>query len=161
MMYDSIVDDTDGKAASPRWTKGVYPGLAYIEEAIKSGEMFAAFDDGVPVGAVIMNHRMAPGYEEAEWKLDAARDEIAVIHTLGVSPAAQHRGIASRLAEKVAEEAGRGGMKAVRLDVIDGNYPSVRLFEKLGYINHGDHVLKYDGMDGVPFTLMELVLDVH
>ena len=110
MMYDSIVDDTDGKAASPRWTKGVYPGLAYIEEAIKSGEMFAAFDDGVPVGAVIMNHRMAPGYEEAEWKLDAARDEIAVIHTLGVSPAAQHRGIASRLAEKVAEEAGRGGM---------------------------------------------------
>ena len=48
MMYDAIVDDTEGRTeASPKWTKGVYPGLEYIKGAIERGEMFAAFDDGI------------------------------------------------------------------------------------------------------------------
>lgn len=157
MMYDAIVDDTEGRTeASPKWTKGVYPGLEYINGAIERGEMFAAFDDGIVAGAVIRNGRMAPGYEDVEWSVEAGADEVFVIHTLGVSPHHQHRGIASLLTERVARDALESGRKAVRLDVIDGNYPSVKLFEKLGFINHGQHILRYDGMDGVPFTLMEL-----
>ena len=157
-MYDGIIDDTAGKTESPRWTKGVYPDLPYIIGAIERGEMIAAFDAGVPVGAVVRNHVMAPGYERAGWKAEVSSSEVYVVHTLGIDPDHQHLGIASMLMEAVIDEARQDGMKAVRCDIIDGNAPSIKLFEKLGFINHGESILDYDGMDGVPFTLMEYIL---
>ena len=120
--------------------------------------MIAAFDAGVPVGAVVRNHVMAPGYERAGWKAEVSSSEVYVVHTLGIDPEHQHLGIASMLMEAVIDEARQDGMKAVRCDIIDGNAPSIKLFEKLGFINHGESILDYDGMDGVPFTLMEYIL---
>lgn len=161
-MYNAIIDDTEGKSESPRWTKGVYPDRDYIAGAAGRGEIYAAFEDGRPVGALVRNHVMAPGYERVAWDADAAPEKVYVIHTLGVSPDCQHRGIASMLSERLIEDAGKEGIESIRLDVIDGNTPSVRLYEKLGFRNHGPAVLDYGSVeDGVAFTLMELVLGVH
>ena len=158
-MYEAIIDDTEGKAATPRWEKGVYPNLRYIEQAIANGELIVALDGGKPVGGVIRNHEAAAGYERVKWGVEASRSEVYVIHTLGVSPDFQHKGVASKLAEAVEEDAREHGVKAIRLDVIDGNYPSVMLFEKLGYENLGRHILDYPSQHNVGFTLMELVLN--
>ena len=161
-MYNAIIDDTDGKSESPRWTKGVYPDRDYIAGAASRGEMYAAFENGIPVGALVRNHVMAPGYERVEWDSDSSPEKVYVIHTLGVSPACQHRGIASMLSKRLIEDARKEGIGSIRLDVIDGNIPSIRLYEKLGFRNHGRMVLDYGSVDdGVAFTLMELVLGVH
>ncbi|MBO8435502.1 MAG: GNAT family N-acetyltransferase [Spirochaetes bacterium] len=160
-MYNRIIDDTDGKVPSPKWTKGVYPDYNCVFEAIKKGEMYVALSDGIVAGALIRNHKMAPGYDEIEWDVKAPDEEIFVIHTMGVSPDFQHKGIASKLAEAVAEEGRRSGIKAIRLDVIDENYPPMKLFEKCGYKNHGQHILRYYGMTNTSFTLMELKLCVN
>ncbi len=160
-MYEAIIDDTEGKAATPRWEKGVYPNLRYIEQAIANGELIVALDGGKPVGGVIRNHEAAAGYERVKWGVKASRSEVYVIHTLGIRPDHQHMNIATELAKRVAEDAKADGMKAIRLDVIDGNYPSVKLFEKLGYANYGRYVLDYPSQHGVGFTIMEFVLSVH
>ena len=160
-MYEAIIDDTEGKAATPRWEKGVYPNLRYIEQAIANGELIVALDGGKPVGGVIRNHEAAAGYERVKWGVEASRSEVYVIHTLGIRPDHQHMNIATELAKRVAEDAKADGMKAIRLDVIDGNYPSVKLFEKLGYANYGRYVLDYPSQHGVGFTIMEFVLSVH
>ena len=158
-MYERIIDDTEGKAETPRWERGIYPDYRYIEQAIASGDMIAAFSGVLPAGAIIRNHKMAPGYENVEWGIAVPAEEVYVIHTLGVSPDFQHKGVASKLAEAVEEDARKHGVKAIRLDVIDGNYPSVMLFEKLGYKNLGRHILDYPSQHNVGFTLMELVLN--
>ena len=160
-MYNAIIDDTEGKEATPRWERDIYPNLSYIREAIDNKELIVAFEDGIPVGGIIRNHEMASGDEKVKWGIKADAGEIYTIHTLGVRPDHQHMNIASKLAERVAEDAKDDGMKAIRLDVIDGNYPSVKLFEKLGYSNLGRYVLDYPSQHGVGFTLMELVLSVH
>ena len=160
-MYNKIIDDTEGKEASPRWTKGVYPDQACVSGAIEREEMYVAMVDGKPAGALIRNHVMAPGYEEIEWSLDIPAEEVFVIHTLGISPDFQHQSIASGLISAVVDEGRKTGVKAIRIDVIEGNYPAVRLFGKNGFSNHGKHVLHYDGMAETEFTLMELVLSVH
>ena len=157
-MYDEIIDDTDGKECSPRWTKGVYPERTYFRDVIKRREFIIALDGDCIVGGVVFNHKCAPGYEYAPWAVEAAPDEVYTIHTLGVRPGYQHRGIASLLSEAVIEEAGKRGAKAVRLDVIEGNTPSILLYEKLGFINHGKHPLQYDSVSVTEFTLMEKVL---
>lgn len=157
-MYDEIIDDTEGKAESPKWTKGIYPEREYLCNAIRNRELIIALDGDDIAGGIIFNHKCAPGYEDAPWAVEAAPDEVYTIHTLGVRPGYQHRGIASLLSEAVIEEAGKRGAKAVRLDVIEGNTPSILLYEKLGFINHGKHPLQYDSVSVTEFTLMEKVL---
>ena len=157
-MYEDIIDSTDGRSESPRWTKGIYPDRSYLEGAAERGELFLAFIDGRAAGGVVFNHKQASGYENVGWSVDASPCEVCTIHTLGVHPDFQHRKIATLLSRRVIEEAEREGMKAVRLDVIEGNTPSVKLYESMGFTNHGDHILRYEGMDDIPFTMMELVL---
>lgn len=157
-MYDEIIDDTDGKECSPRWTKGVYPERIYFRDVVKRRELIIALDGDCVVGGVVFNHKCAPGYENVPWAVDADSEHSYTIHTLGVHPSHQHKGIATHLADAVIEEARKNGAKAVRLDVIDGNTPSILLFEKLGFINHGKQPLQYDSVGDVAFTLMEKVL---
>ena len=38
-MYDEIIDDTEGKAESPKWTKGIYPEREYLCNAIRNREL--------------------------------------------------------------------------------------------------------------------------
>ncbi len=157
-MYDEIIDSTEGKECSPLWTKGVYPNRDYFRGTIERGELYLAFCDGCIAGGVVRNHRQADGYGDVPWDAAASPAEVYTIHTLGVHPAFQHRNIATEISRRVIDDARKDGMKAIRLDVIDGNYPSVLLYRRMGFTDHGQHILHYEGMDDIPFTMMELVL---
>ena len=158
-MYDRIIDQQEACPTSPKWTKGVYPTEKSIGEEVRKGEVIAAFSGDTPVGAVIRNHIKATGYDECPWQVEAEAEEVFFIHTLGIDPDWQKRGVGRKLVEAVENDGRAHGMKAVRLDVILQNEPSKLLFLSMGYELHGVFTLYYDSVEPQPFMLFEKVLE--
>ncbi|MBN1680797.1 MAG: GNAT family N-acetyltransferase [Anaerolineae bacterium] len=73
------------------------------------------------------------------------------IGNVSVLPDYRRRGIARQLAEKSVEYARQRGAKAITLDVIAGNEPAYRLYEKLGFEHFAGNVqMRYELKDGQP-----------
>ena len=158
ILYDRIIDQQEHCPTSPKWTKGVYPTEKSIGEEVRKGEVLLAEENGRIVGAIIRNHVKAPGYDDVPWQIGASDDEVFFIHTLGIDPECQKKGIGSALVKAVEAEGKSAGMKAVRLDVILQNIPSKMLCLSLGYVFHGTFILHYDSVEPQPFMLFEKVL---
>lgn len=158
VLYDMIIDQQEDCPTSPKWTKGVYPTEATVGEEVRKGEVLIALDGERIAGSVIRNHIKAPGYENVPWKIEAADDEVFFIHTLGIHPDMQKKGVGRKLVEAVEEDGRRHGMKAVRLDVILQNAPSKALFIASGYDYLGTYTLTYDSVEPQPFMIFEKVL---
>ena len=157
-LYDLIIDQQENMPTSPKWTKGVYPTEAAIGEEVRKGEVIVALMDNRIVGSVIRNHIKAPGYEKAPWGVEAPDDRVFFIHTLGIHPDYQKRGVGRKLVAAVEDDGRACGMKAVRLDVILQNTPSKALFMASGYNYLGTFTLIYDSVEPQPFMLFEKVL---
>lgn len=157
-LYDLIIDQQENMPTSPKWTKGVYPTEATIGEEVMKGEVIIALIDSKIVGSVIRNHIKAPGYEKAPWGVEAPDDRVFFIHTLGIHPDYQKRGVGRKLVAAVEDDGRACGMKAVRLDVILQNTPSKALFMASGYNYLGTFTLIYDSVEPQPFMLFEKVL---
>lgn len=158
ILYDMIIDQQEFCPTSPKWTKGVYPTEATVGAEVGKGEVIIALDGDRIVGSIIRNHVKAPGYETAPWKADAADDEVFFIHTLGIHPDYQKKGVGRKLVAAVEDDGRENGMKAVRLDVILQNAPSKALFLASGYDYLGTFTLFYDSVEPQPFMLFEKVL---
>jgi GNAT superfamily N-acetyltransferase len=73
--------------------------------------------DGVPVGLANLG----------------VRGERAWIGGIGVTPFARRRGVGEQLMRAVLDEARGRGARTVLLEVLEGNDPARRLYEKLGF----------------------------
>ena len=132
-FYHELIDMMEGSEFHPRWEKFVYPSDDFIRSSIERGELYVGLLSGEIVGAMAVNGEGAEGYEGAPWGVNAARGEFSVIHALGVLPSHHGRGFARGLVA-TAKDVARGlGHKALRLDVLDGNLPAVKLYESEGF----------------------------
>lgn len=87
-----------------------------------------------------------------------ASDESEVL-TLGVTPAARRRGIASMLVQDAAEHAARMGASAMFLEVNCSNSPGIALYKRLGFAEVGRRKAYYT--DGAGQSHDALVLRVE
>lgn len=103
---------------------------------------------GVVVGqvsrAVVTGDRAADAWLAAT---GCAREEVAVVKRLFVSPAATHRGVGRRLLETVVSDAHREGLWPV-LDVDERSDRAKALYESAGFERIGTVELPWSG-DGV------------
>ena len=91
---------------------------------------------------------------------DALRSEFMVIHMLGVHNDFAGRGVAKEMVRFAIETAKAAGMKAIRLDVLEGNVPAERLYASLGFIYVDTIKLFYEDTGRVDFKLFELDLSL-
>lgn len=149
-LYDELTDSLAAGRNWPGWKKGIYPAWEDAEAAIQAGTLYLAVDaSGRLAGSVNLSHQCEPGYETIAWQIDASCNELLVVHTLAVHPAFARRGVGRALME-FAEQLGRSrGIKALRLDVTDGNDPAIRLYERCGFVPLGrfDQGLGAQGLD--------------
>jgi len=77
---------------------------------------------------------------------------------LGVAPAFAGQGIAKKMAKSVIELGKKTHMKVIRLDVLEGNIPAQKVYERLGfnYINTIQMYYEDTGLTG--YMLYEYVL---
>ncbi|MDR2866896.1 MAG: GNAT family N-acetyltransferase [Methanomassiliicoccaceae archaeon] len=157
-FYHHLTDGMRSAEYDAGWIKGVYPTEKLIRDSISENELFIAVSDDGVVGAMILNHDHADGYEDTRWKTDAKRNEVMVIHALGISQACQRRGIAKQMVAYAIDLSRREGMKAVRLDVLGMNLPAQRLYSALGFSYIGTMKLFYENTGSTDFMLYEIVL---
>ncbi len=157
-FYHELIDMMESSEFHPRWEKSVYPSDDFIRSSIERGELYVGLLSGEIIGAMAVNGEGAEGYEGAPWGVNAARGEFSVIHALGVLPSHHGRGFARGLVA-TAEDIARGlGHKALRLDVLDGNLPALKLYESEGFRFVSRVKLFYEDTGLTDFLLYEYAL---
>lgn len=73
---------------------------------------------------------------------DATDPALVHLMAMWVHPELRRSGAAAALVKAVLDWAEERGAKSVRLDVIDGNEPATKLYEKCGFSATGDFTLR-------------------
>lgn len=157
-LYDDMIVEMPKFGTAVGWIMEVYPTTPMLKEQIELGNVYAAVDGDTFAGAMIVNTDYNEGYEKVTWPVEAKPGEFASLHLLGVMPQYHHQGIATALTNKAIEVSKEHGLKAVRLDVIEGNNPARKLYEKCGFKHVQDLELYYDDCGLVLFYLYEYKL---
>lgn len=132
-FYYSLIDAMRDAKYGPGWKKDIYPSRALLERSIEHGQLYIAWIDGQIAGCMIVNHEYNDGYKHITWSIEAADSELLVIHALGVHPMFSRRGIAGKMVREVFETARQNNIKAIRLDVLEGNIPAEKTYLKMGF----------------------------
>lgn len=146
-----------GKAA-----KGAEREDAASEAAMSgAGVSSAAAVDGkgaVIASAMVVNHEGAPGYAAVPWGVDAAPEQVGVLHVVATLPAYHGRGFARQLLHGGIEIARGDGLVALRLDTFPHNIRGRGLYESCGFTDHGLWTVHYPALGDIQVAMYELLL---
>lgn len=133
-IYEAILAQEDTRPHSyTNWQRGKYPTLDTARQALETDTLWVFEEGGQICAAFILNSVQLPEYSQIPWQFPAERDQVAVIHTLVVSPRRSGQGIARKLVSFCESEARRQGKTVMRLDTYEGNLPANTMYPRLGY----------------------------
>ena len=143
----------------PEGNKGGFPSGSMIMHAIEQHEQFVGIEDGTIAAAYIIDHECDPAYDQVDWTVDAARDEVSILHALRVLPEFGGRGFAKQLVDHAIKTAKERGQRAIRLDCIEGNDIPQNMYRSFGFQYVETVSITYPDI-GVPrdFLVYELAL---
>ena len=107
---------------------------------------------------MVLNQKCNPEYYEAAWPTILKPTEFMVIHMLGVHNDFAGQGLAKEMVRFAIATAKSAGMKAIRLDVLEGNTAAERLYEGCGFRRMTSLPMYYEDTGWANFILYELVL---
>lgn len=157
-FYHSLIDAMAGSTVYVGWQKDIYPAPDFLAESIIKNELYIVLEGNEIVGAMVFNHDYNEGYNQFQWQTEADDSEVMVIHALGVHPYHAGKGYAKALVQKAIDVAKGRGMKAIRLDVLDGNVPAMNLYTGFGFQYMATLQMFYEDTGWTDFKLYELVL---
>lgn len=157
-FYWELIDQIKDLDYVPGWEKGVYPADAFLKDSLNKGELYILKQDQRIVAAVVCNYQCNEGYLGTQWKTDATDEEVLVIHALGVLPECHHQGLAKRMVREAIRIARENHLRAIRLDVLDGNLPALKLYEGFGFEYRRKVRMFYEDTGWTDFLLYELVM---
>ena len=99
-------------------------------------------------------------YHCINWSIDAADDEVAVIHILCVNPDYQQQGIGKRMIQESIAIAKKEMKKAIRLDALESNTPAHRLYQSLGFEYRGKQHLYAENTGWTNFLFFEYTAEL-
>lgn len=132
-IYDAILDREEAGPVYTNWQRGKYPTTDTARQALEAGTLYVGQEDGFLWGVVNLNGIQLPEYDAIPWAIPAEREQVAVIHTLCIHPAASGQGRAKQMVTFCEEEARRQGKTVMRLDTWEGNLPANRMYPALDY----------------------------
>lgn len=132
-FYHEMTDWLETAPYGPGWKKDIYPSPEELTDALENGELWVCEENGEYIASMILNSHSQEEYARVEWGVDAKGDEVLLIHALGVKPEYHGKGVSRKMVEFAIERARKGGYKAMRLDVLDGNLPAERLYPKFNF----------------------------
>lgn len=157
-FYHSVIDALQGAEYNLGWIKDVYPSRELLKGAVENGELYLGEIDGKTVSAMIVNSEFNDGYKDVKWETELGSNELLVIHALTSHPDHSGKGIATKMVQKAIELGKSAKAKAIRLDVLSGNYPAERLYRKLGFKYVDTVRMFYENTGLTDFLLFEYTL---
>ncbi|HJB09996.1 MAG TPA: GNAT family N-acetyltransferase [Candidatus Brachybacterium merdavium] len=157
--YRRIIHHLAETVDFPHWHTEDHPTPDEVAAWIAADSLYLALDaDQEVAGVVALDHQAVEGYRHADWAIDAAPEEVLVVHALGVAPDRLGRGVARFLVEAAIQLAREKGCRTVRLDAYVENVPARSLYTRCGFTDLGCHTVHYEGTDLSQFHLFEYVL---
>ena len=157
-FYYQLIDEMQGLDYAPKWQKGVYPSDELISNAIHNQELYMIKNDNTCVAAMIMNHECNDGYSKVAWNVNGAKNEVNIIHALGILPAFQGQGLAQFMVKEAIQLSKQSNIKAIRLDVLGANIPAQKLYTKIGFEYRDTISMFYEDTGWTDFLLYEYVI---
>lgn len=154
-IYDDIHTEEEAGRTTIGWIRGVYPTRQTAEASLLRGDLFVAEDEGIIVGAAIINQQQVDVYEGAHWQYPAKDDEVMVLHTLVISPKMAKRGFGKAFVKFYEDYARQNGCPFLRMDTNARNLRARAMYRKLGYQEIGIVPCVFNGIDGVQLVLLE------
>lgn len=159
---ETIFEEVHGEEESGRvtigWQRGIYPTRATAEAALERDDIFVLESGGEILGAAVINQLQVDVYAEGKWRHPAGADEVMVLHTLVISPAAGRRGLGRYFVSFYEEYARQKGCLCLRIDTNERNVNARALYKKLGYEEIGIVPCVFNGLEGVNLVLLEKYL---
>ena len=157
-FYNQLIDDISVLPHHPMWDKDGHPSNDYLRSAIAGNELWIAEGEMGVAGAMIVNGAANEGYNGIPWAVDAAPGEYVIVHAFGVATRMQGKGLGSAMMHEVIDRARAEGKKAIRLDLIDLNLPTGRMYTRLGFEKRAEVRLFYPEVKWQLFHMFEYVL---
>ena len=154
-IYDAIHTAEETGATSVGWARGVYPTRATAQAALDDGALFVLEDDGVLVAAGRIDQVQVPVYAQVPWQYVAPPEQVLVLHTLVVDPAAAGHGYGTQFVRFYEQYAREHGCPELRIDTNAKNANARRLYAYLGYREAGIAPCTFNGIDGVALVCLE------
>lgn len=158
VFYDCLIDDLLQRPYHPLWAKDGHPSDEYLAAALAAGELQIAEYAGAIVAAVVVNEAANDGYNEVPWQVQAAPGEFIIVHAFGVATRHQGRGLGAAMMHSIIGAARAAGKKSIRLDLIDHNRPTEKVYFKLGFTKCAEIRLYYEEVGWQLFHMFELPL---
>ena len=131
-LYNSLNDYLAEHENGPRWKKGVYPLREHAEAALAEGTLYVAAADEKIAGTVVYSREQGDVYKGIHWQT-AFDVPVIVICKLAVHPNYLGCGAAKALLNYAVRLGKELGIKAIRLDTYEENFPAIKLYEKCGF----------------------------
>ena len=158
-FYHSLIEEMQKSPYDIGWKKDIYPSPEFLRESIAKEELYIGMENGKIIAAMVLNHQCNDGYQKFQWQTEAEKNEITVIHALGIHPAYSGKGHAKSMVKKVFEIAADRHQKAIRLDVLSGNIPAEKLYTRMGFQYMDTLQMYYEDTGWTDYELYEYVLN--
>ncbi len=157
-FYFDVIDSVGDASDSVGWKKDIYPAPDFLNDSIQRGELFIAEEDGMIVGAMVLNHQFNDSYNAYSWPTKAEKTEVTVIHALAIRSSHRRRGYAKQLVQYAIDYARARMQKVIRLDVLKGNVNAEKLYTSMGFRYLHTLPMFYEDTGWTDFELYEYVL---
>ena len=157
-IYDAILTEEEAGRTTTGWRRGIYPVRSAAVTALARGDLFVAEADGRVAAAAVLNQIQVDVYAGAPWEFDAPDEEIFVMHTLVVDPAAGGHGLGRAFENFYEQEAARQGCRYLRIDTNARNTRARQLYHSLGYKEIGVVSCTFNGLSDIDLVLLEKAL---
>lgn len=154
-IYDAIHTAEEAGVTTIGWARGVYPTRATAQAALDAGELFVLEDDGTVYAAGRINHEQVPVYAQVPWQHDVPPEQVLVLHTLVVDPAAGGRGYGTQFMRFYEQRARALGCRELRIDTNAKNAAARRLHTSLGFREMAVMPCNFNGIAGVSLVCLE------
>ena len=157
-IYDKVLREEEQGRYTIGWIRGIYPTEETAGTAITAGELFVLETEGKVIASARINHEQMPAYARVSWSVDAAQDQVMVMHTLTVDPEMNGCGAGKRFLQFYEEYALEHGSHVLRIDTNERNLNARRMYAAAGYEEKGIIPCEFNGIPDVGLVCMEKVL---
>lgn len=157
-LYEDICDYLEVNRNYPGWKKGIYPVRLDAEKGLRKNALYVARVGEKTAGTFILKHEPEEGYKNGKWLTENDYRYIYVIYTLAIHPDFLKCGVGTEILRFSEHTARKERCVSIRLDVVKGNIPAERLYQKCGYQLTGTVSLGYEAYGLFWYHLYEKVL---
>ncbi len=138
-FYEDICRGLEGAQYSPLWQIGLYPCIEDIKNHIKNKDMYISIIDGRIAGAMAtVNH-----------------GDYSSLHLFAVHSDFRNQHLGGMMMNKLFEIAKERSNSKIILDVVKGNLPAEKLYQKTGFKYIGEKTEFIERIGKVDFNIYE------